>query len=381
MKSDRGGRTRPPETSTTPPDSDKATAARARRAKATTTSRTPPDRLALPVEEAARIIALGYLDDANQAGARLADPTDIEALHDFRVAIRRLRSGLRAYRQFLKGSVPKKSRNELRELAAATGTGRDTEVQLEWLRKQKLAPSQRIGQVWLIARLEERKQGAYDEIRKRVSTEFPGVEKRLAKRLRVYRVKIDRDAAGAGRLDFARASADLLDTFAVELRTHLDGVHSSDDEEEAHRARISAKRLRYLLEPLKGELAGCPAVISRIKLLQELLGDLHDAAVHGAELRPSVEAAAAERAGHIHDLTLAAPPTTPRPRNKAADDTSPGLLALARKVRQRRESRFSELEAAWLSGRADSFFGALHKLSERLAVSGSGGSGGPSGNR
>jgi len=52
------------------------------------------DRLAVL---AASAVALAYLDDAVAAATRLSDRSDAEALHDFRVTIRRLRVTLRAY--------------------------------------------------------------------------------------------------------------------------------------------------------------------------------------------------------------------------------------------------------------------------------------------
>ena len=55
--------------------------------------------LSRPPEEGARLLALSFLDQAAQARPRLADPADTEALHDFRVGLRRLRSCLRAYRR------------------------------------------------------------------------------------------------------------------------------------------------------------------------------------------------------------------------------------------------------------------------------------------
>ena len=52
--------------------------------------------LSRPPEEGARLIALSWLDQAAAAFPRLQDPADIEALHDFRVGLRRLRSCLRS---------------------------------------------------------------------------------------------------------------------------------------------------------------------------------------------------------------------------------------------------------------------------------------------
>src|SRR6266704_3478367 len=46
-------------------------------------------------EEGTRVVALGLLSDADQAARALERQDDEEALHDFRVALRRLRSALR----------------------------------------------------------------------------------------------------------------------------------------------------------------------------------------------------------------------------------------------------------------------------------------------
>ncbi|MCB9543646.1 MAG: CHAD domain-containing protein, partial [Myxococcales bacterium] len=55
--------------------------------------------LDLPVGLAARRVARSFLDEARAAAARLDDPDDPESLHDFRVAIRRQRATLRAWRK------------------------------------------------------------------------------------------------------------------------------------------------------------------------------------------------------------------------------------------------------------------------------------------
>src|SRR6202521_4568478 len=84
-------------------------------------------------EEGARRLALAYLDDAAAALPRLADLEDAEALHDLRVAVRRLRSSLKAHHAQLGDSVPKKLARRLRRLPPAPRAGRDAAVQIEWL--------------------------------------------------------------------------------------------------------------------------------------------------------------------------------------------------------------------------------------------------------
>jgi len=85
--------------------------------------RLPSNLLDRSAQEASRLLLLSYLDQIDAAHARLGNQLDQEALHDFRVGIRRLRSAIRAYRAELEGSVNGKMRRRLRVLARATNDG------------------------------------------------------------------------------------------------------------------------------------------------------------------------------------------------------------------------------------------------------------------
>lgn len=318
-------------------------------------------------EEGARLLALSFLDQAVAAWPRLQDPADTEALHDFRVALRRLRSTLRSYRSLLEPSLPKKLRNRLRSLAQATGPGRDTEVQIEWLRPrgQHLGAHHRAGLTWLLARLEGRLEAAYAHVHEQLEEEFPSLEQGLRKRLSVYRTEIRLDP-GARRPTFAEATAEILLAQAVELETHLARIEDEEDETEAHEARISAKRLRYLLEPLTGELPAAAPVVKRIKGLQEVLGDLHDAHVLETELREAVVTAAAERAGKLFEVSLEEVLDQKVLRAERRRAVESGLIALARLNRDRRDRLFQKLDKDWLDGADADFFRDVRQLAEML---------------
>ena len=62
----------------------------------------PPDVLQRPVNEIIHRVALAFLDEARAGCVRLRDPDDETALHDFRVAIRRLRSTLSTWKDALR---------------------------------------------------------------------------------------------------------------------------------------------------------------------------------------------------------------------------------------------------------------------------------------
>lgn len=311
--------------------------------------------LSLPPEEGARRIALSYLDQASAAFPRLQDPADTEALHDFRVGLRRLRSCLRSYRPYLEENLPKKLLKRLKEVAAATGPGRDTEVQIQWLRgrSRHLSSHHRAGLAWLLARLEERMREANEEMSGRLPKEFPKVENGLRKRLSTYHTEVDLSASAP---TLAEATAGILRQQAAELESHLARVDGPEDEFEAHEARISAKRLRYLLEPFVDELPGAAATVKKMKGLQEILGELHDAHVLETELAASLEVAAAERARKLLEITLAGMADEAVLRTERRRARESGLISLARLNRARRDRLFEELEADWLEGRAEGFF-------------------------
>lgn len=329
--------------------------------------RRQPPLLSRPPEEGARLLALGYLDQAAEARPRLEDPEDTEALHDFRVALRRLRSCLRAYEGPLTGSVPRKLARRLKRLARATGAGRDAEVQIEWLRdKAKLLGAyHRTGYAWLLELLEERKRRGYEDVHARVAEDFGDLEAALRRRLSVYRAEVHLDRE-APRHTLGEAAAAILEQHVEELGDHLARVHGAEDEEQAHEARIAAKRLRYLIEPLADELPSGKAVIKRLKGLQELLGELHDAHVLETELAAVVERAGAERAQALLELSLAAAPDEKLLRAERRRARESGLIALARLNRARRERLFQGLADAWTGGKAEPFLAEARALAAEL---------------
>jgi CHAD domain-containing protein len=322
--------------------------------------------LRMRVEEGCRWLALDHLGAAADARQRLADGADVEALHDLRVGLRRLRSVLRAYGPHLEDSVGKKLRNKVKTLAAATGAARDSEVQIEWLqvRRGRLNPRHRSGVDWLVAWLQARKESAYAEVRGDVASAFDQLQLTLDRRLRRYTTQLY--AADERPAGMSEVTAQLVAAHAGELLAELAGVQSVADEERAHEARIAAKRLRYLLEPLRKDVDGAAERIATLKDLQELLGALHDIAVLSAELRQALELAATERARDLHELALSPASEGDETRRRLRRDPRPGLLALARLLRDDRDELFARLSRDWLTGGGERFVADCHALARRL---------------
>ncbi|HEX4629131.1 MAG TPA: CHAD domain-containing protein, partial [Gemmatimonadales bacterium] len=238
------------------------------------------DLLARPAPAAVALVGTRLLDAARGAAGRLADPADVEALHDFRVALRRLRTLLRSFRDELGPAVPKKLQRRLRDLARATNPGRDAEVQLAWVRAHRAELGQRpAGLPWLLARLDDHRLRAYEAVRREVTHEFRQLERRTRRAL----APPPADAAPRGPT-FAAAAVRVIRAQVVDLERELAAAQAARDEEAIHAARIAAKRLRYVIEPLAAEVAQATATIDQLKQLQDLLGELHDLSVLTVEL-------------------------------------------------------------------------------------------------
>jgi len=244
----------------------------------------PSDLLDRPALDAAIVVASRYLDDAVATATRLSDRADAEALHDFRVAVRRLRVTLRAYLS-LRDGVPRKHRRRLRKLARATNTIRDAEAQLTWFRDRsaRFTASQRAALVALRARLRARLRRAQAHSHGKLQRRFAKLEPRIRRVLTALRSN-----AGAHEPPFRTIAAATLVKNVMDLRKRLDDSDAASAAD-LHATRIAAKRLRYLLEPVERDIASGARLIDRLKRLQDLFGGLTDAHELRAELRRAAE--------------------------------------------------------------------------------------------
>lgn len=258
----------------------------------------PSDLLRRDAEEAVRLIALHLLSQAREAVPRTLDPKDEEGLHDFRVAIRRLRSSLSAWKALLRGVVGKRDRRPLAGFQKRTGASRDAEVALEWLEEQAdlLAPEHRLGCEWVRARLRSASRARSGDENRAVCGEFTewadGFASRIARWAPAWatgradaEARLDRSAGqiGAGQdtdagATYAEALAERLDRVARKLAECVDSL-GGDRKTGPHRVRIAGKRLRYLVEPVAAESGMADSLVARCKRLQDVLGALNDANV------------------------------------------------------------------------------------------------------
>lgn len=325
----------------------------------------PFDILHRTPQEAARRIVLGFLDQGRECAGRLMDDSDAEALHDFRVAVRRTRSALRAWRSELKGSARRKDERRFKAIQNATGGGRDTEVQLEWLRpmRRELGTTHRRGFDWLVDRLEARLGGAMDDVREQVLAEFDDLESSLRGRLET--MTIEMRLSEQVRFDsFGARMAHVTREHFEELAVLLSRVTGPESEEAMHDARIRCKRLRYLVEPLAGHVKETRPLVKQCKALQEVLGDLNDTSVMRLVMANSLEEAAVAHARRLHDLVTAG--DTEAMRREMRRSERPGLLEVLRRLEQRRKTLYERLEQDWLETASQPLYQAVDVFTRRV---------------
>lgn len=232
------------------------------------------ETLSLPAREGARAVALELLHNADAAATRLALRSTPRSLHDFRVALRQLRSWLRAFRTELGTAVRQKDRDRLRAIARATSSVRDADVQLGWAREvarrwsgERRKAAKRFAQYLM-------EHGAPNGFDAALLDQFEEVRAELQRRIGTQG---DAGTRTRSRRTLADAMAREVGPHLKEVTAALDKVRTVDDEKVAHEARIAAKRLRYLVEPATPFVKRGRGTLRQLKALQTELGVLHDA--------------------------------------------------------------------------------------------------------
>lgn len=320
--------------------------------------------LSLSVARAAAIVAAVQLDKTREAFLRLTQNADSEALHDFRVGLRQLRSTFSAYPEAFP-ALPKRLRKYMRQLARDTNRARDAEVQLDWLQRneRQITGDARLGLRWLLRQLELRKAEAYRVLRVDVLDEFTDLEQQ-ARAVLAHNEALaepDDDSDTLGHLCGAH-----LEELVGDLTFHLRHIETREDEDQLHAARICGKRIRYLLAPLRAELKGSDSVVRRLQKLQDLLGEYHDAQVLGDLLRRYTRKATREQSERWLELMLNQAPDARTLARERRQDVLTGILAVARLVAKRKEKLLVQLAQLQNRGAQEQLLHDIAMLASRL---------------
>jgi CHAD domain-containing protein len=320
-----------------------------------------PAHLQRPVGQVVRLLMRKRLAVAESQVDHLGDP---EAVHEFRVAMRRARSIEQAYRPYLADVVTRKLRRRLKDVVAATGAARDTEVQLERLAQRRAdpRPHHQPGFEWLQGRLERRLQAEYAQLHDTLAERFRLVQKPLRARLKSRREQPEPS--------FAEVTAGLLLEFSGDFSMRCAQILADASEQPLHIARISGKRLRYLLEPLSGTLPGAAECVAGLRVLQDLLGEIHDLQVFGQDLAQAAEEAGAARMRKLIELSLTLPLESPELALARQQDERAGLMSLARELQTRRIDLVEHLRGRLRAGAAQDLVQRVRGLACECAQAG-----------
>jgi CHAD domain-containing protein len=217
----------------------------------------------------------------HEAGVRIGE--DPEAVHQARVATRRLRSTLRTFSSLLEPEWTGRLRDELKWLADLLGEVRDTDVLLGRFRDHLAAlPAEdaKVGPRLLAGLVEQR-----DTARRRLLAGM--AEDRYATLLDDL---VAATAAPALLPGADRPAAEVMPALVAKpwkkLRKAVRKAGDDPSDDELHQIRIRAKRARYAAEAVE-PVIGTPAerFADAAADLQDVLGDHHDAVVGEAWLR------------------------------------------------------------------------------------------------
>jgi CHAD domain-containing protein len=227
----------------------------------------------------------------NEPGTRLGE--DIEALHDMRVATRRMRAAFRTFGDYFDPKVMRPLLKGLRQTGQMLGAVRDldvfrakTQVYLE-----SLPESQRAGLDGFLSLMEERRETARQEMIAYLdSARYARFRDRFGEFVETKGMAALPVAPGEGEPRPYR----VRHVVPVAIYQRLAAVHAYDEwvniphpqTVQLHALRIACKRLRYTLEFFV-EVLGPEAktLIREVVAMQDHLGEVQDAVVASGILR------------------------------------------------------------------------------------------------
>jgi CHAD domain-containing protein len=206
----------------------------------------------------------------HEAGARAGK--DPEQLRKMRVAVRRLRSILRASRPLFASQWVRGLRRELDWLGGALGRVRDLDVLRTYLAPElpSLPAGDRTAGRQVLRRLDRDRSAARGTLRATLRSP------RYARLLARLRASLARPPVSTGDISLpAVAAAEFK-----RLRKAVRALPDRPDADDLHVVRIKVKRARYAAELVRA-IAGKPAerFIDQAKTVQDILGEHQDAVV------------------------------------------------------------------------------------------------------
>lgn len=213
-----------------------------------------------------------------RAGSGEADH-DTDPVHDARVASRRLRATLPLFTDCLPSKKSKKWLKSIRKVTRALGEARDTDVQVEWVKKVSLKLPEvrlRAGVNRLVLRLRQKRQRLQEPLDKALGKfSASGMLEDVAAELEPAAARASEVYIYTPTL-YQHSFRNIHERLET-LLSYDEIVYQPDKITELHQMRIAAKWLRYTMETFSPLYAGeLKDYLQVIRAIQDLLGDIHD---------------------------------------------------------------------------------------------------------
>jgi CHAD domain-containing protein len=211
----------------------------------------------------------------NVDGALAADSD--EALHDLRIAIRRMRTVLKAFRIPLAGTEAARIELELQQLNRILGLARDLDVWIGFFSRESVSSQftkHRLWRAFVAHQLEVRRLQQVTVRRQLHGPRFNALRTRIA---RLLRLEIARTAALGPEVALAGPAAQAVRK-GLKRAMKLGALRRARSPEKLHRLRIALRRVRYLAG-FFGPALGRPVrkLGKRAQALERVLGEMRDA--------------------------------------------------------------------------------------------------------
>jgi inorganic triphosphatase YgiF len=257
------------------------------------------------LDEAVARIILGCCEHYLANWAALRDSEDPEAIHQMRVALRRLRAALAMFKRAIPSAEFELFRSEARDLATIMGPARDCDALRQLIEDGPLAHfGERKDFSPLLDALEQRRLGGYEQARALLASKRPTI---FVLKLNAFVARRGwRNALSGEELSVLTSTIDIFAGQALERlykRVLQRGKNLSQLPDEArHLARIALKNLRYGAEffaPSFAHVRNPAAFIRASSRLQNVLGAHNDAASADHFLSSLHDVGAARAAGLV----------------------------------------------------------------------------------
>lgn len=309
---------------------------------------TSPMTLQDPLSTVLHQLGNKLLSDA-QTQAESLETENTEALHDFRVSVRRLRSFLKSYEDVFDDT--KKHRERFADIMTLTDGKRNSDVRRSWLqtRQKKASEVEQAGLDYLLEHVNSDEVLNVEKVKEQFASAAKKLEKTFSKDLKE-------------KASFGKVTAKILKRYSGHLEKRLSKIENSEDDKALQRTRSASKNLRYTLELLDTQES--KALVKDLVNFQTITGELRElqwleSKVH--TLLPA-EVKVWSQTFKNNAKTLSHEELKDLP----ALQNAYGLAAVQQRLEAEETALANELQEKWLNDGAKEFFQKLTALVEEL---------------